>query len=198
MNTDLLLAQKLKEGDESVFQSIFDKHFNLLCNFAYTFVEDRQMAEEIVDDAIFYLWEHREEIEFTYSIRSYLMRSVRNGCLNELNSLHHRKEVCLSHYLSEDSVDFLENVFLDDSHPLGVLIEQELEHELYRLIDSLPNECRLVFRKSRFEDKTYEEIAQDLGISVNTVKYHIKKALAYLHENLQKFMVGWLLFFLTE
>lgn len=55
-----------------------------------------------------------------------------------------------------------------------MLLEQELEDELKRSIDELPLECRRVFYKSRFEQKKYEEIAEELGISVNTVKYHIK------------------------
>lgn len=55
-----------------------------------------------------------------------------------------------------------------------MLLEQELEEELKRSIDELPLECRKVFYKSRFEQKKYEEIATELGISVNTVKYHIK------------------------
>ena len=65
-------------------------------------------------------------------------------------------------------MDFLDSLFVDNKQPLGMLLEQELEEELKRSIDELPLEFRKVFYKSRFEQKKYEEIATELGISVNT------------------------------
>lgn len=172
------LIEKLKQGDEKVFKQIYDCHYVLLCRFAHQLLEDSSLAEEIVDDVIFYLWEHRADIEITYSIRAYLMRAVRNRCLNELNSLTHRQELRFSSFMLPENMDFLDTVFVDDNHPLGTLLEQELEEKLSQCIEDLPKECRTVFKKSRFEQKKYEEIASDLDISVNTVKYHIKNALA--------------------
>ena len=88
-----------------------------------------------------------------------------------------------------------DKIILSDSHPLGILLERELENEIYKAIDKLPDECRRVFAKSRFEGKSYEEISGELGISINTVKYHIKNALASLHAHLSKYLISLLLFF---
>lgn len=68
------------------------------------------------------------------------------------------------------------------------LLEQELESELIRNIEELPLECRTVFKKNRFEQKKYEEIAIELNISVNTVKYHMKKALSCLQQRMEKYL----------
>ena len=76
----------------------------------------------------------------------------------------------------------------DSNYPLGRLLEKELENEIMNAINRLPDECRKVFNMSRFENRKYEEIAQELKISVNTVKYHIKHALALLHEDLGKYL----------
>ena len=84
-----------------------------------------------------------------------------------------------------------------DDYPLGRLLERELEHEIRRSVAALPAECRQVFLKSRFERKKYEEIAAELGISVNTVKYHIKNALARLHDSLGKYLTCLLAVFLA-
>lgn len=116
------------------------------------------------------------------------MRAVRNRCLNELNSLSHRAELNFSTYISPENMEFLETLFKDDDHPLGTLLEHELEDELICCIESLPEECRRVFKKSRFEQKKYEEIAEELHISVNTVKYHIKNALAYINSHLADYL----------
>lgn len=183
-----LIIEKLKQGDQKAFKYVFDRYYVLLCRFANQMLNDTSLAEEIVDDAIFYLWEHRKEIEITYSIRAYLMRAVRNRCLNELNSLSHRAELNFSTYISPENMEFLETLFKDDDHPLGTLLEHELEDELICCIESLPEECRLVFKKSRFEQKKYEEIAEELHISVNTVKYHIKNALAYINSHLADYL----------
>lgn len=172
------IIEKLRLGDEQAFRYIYDCHYILLCRFAYQLLDDVALAEEIVDDTIFYLWEHRTDIEITFSLRAYLMRAVRNRCLNELNSQRHRKELHFSSFMLPENMEFLDSVFVEDNHPLGTLLEQELEEELLKCIEELPKECRAVFKKSRFEQKKYEEIADELKISVNTVKYHIKNALA--------------------
>ena len=133
----------------------------MLCRFANQMLADAALAEEIVDDAIFYLWEHRGDIEIEYSIRAYLMRAVRNHCLNELNSLRRREELLVSSFFFPENMEFLDRIFVEDEHPLGYLLEQELESELIRNIEELPLECRTVFKKNRFEQKKYEEIAKE-------------------------------------
>lgn len=183
-----LLIKKLRKGDERAFRLLYDRHYVLLCRFANQLLNNAALAEEVVDDVIFYLWEHRQEVEIRYSIRAYLMRAVRNRCLNELQLQSHREELHISSFLSPESMEFLDSLFVDNKQPLGMLLEQELEEELKRSIDELPLECRKVFYKSRFEQKKYEEIATELGISVNTVKYHIKNALAFLQRRLGSYL----------
>ena len=183
-----LLIKKLRKGDERAFRLLYDRHYVLLCRFANQLLNNAALAEEVVDDVIFYLWEHRQEVEIRYSIRAYLMRAVRNRCLNELQLQSHREELHISSFLSPESMDFLDSLFVDNKQPLGMLLEQELEEELKRSIDELPLECRKVFYKSRFEQKKYEEIATELGISVNTVKHHIKNALAFLQRRLGSYL----------
>lgn len=189
-----LALKRLRGGDESAFREIFDRHYVLLCRYANQLLNNAVLSEEIVDDVIFYLWEHRQEVEITYSVRAYLMRAVRNRCLNELSSSAHREELSLSAFSRPDEVEFLNNLFVDTSHPLGALLERELEEELLKSIELLPGECKAVFKKSRFEQKKYEEIASELGISVNTVKYHIKNALAFLQKHLKSYLEVLLLY----
>ena len=112
--------------------------------------------------------------------------------------MSHRTEHSFSTYLSDDNLEFLDTLFADENHPLGTLIEQELEEELMHCINSLPDECRKVFKKSRFEQKKYEEIAKELNISVNTVKYHIKNALAYLNTHLAEYLKLILIYIFIE
>ena len=72
---DTLIIEHLRKGDEAAFKYIYECHYVLLCRFANQILNDAALSEEVVDDAIFYLWEHRREIEITYSVRAYLMPS---------------------------------------------------------------------------------------------------------------------------
>ena len=78
MHEEELLIEKLRKGDEKAFRLLYDRHYVLLCRFANQILNNAALAEEVVDDVIFYLWEHRQEVEIHYSIRAYLMRALRN------------------------------------------------------------------------------------------------------------------------
>lgn len=184
--TESLIISQLKEGKERAYKYLYDHHYQVLCYMAAQYVKDDFLAETIVGDVIFHLWEIRETVEITTSLRSYLMSSVRHRCMDYLKSQYNQREVAMS---ASGLQDFpVLGYVKDDEYPLGRLLEQELEGEIMKAIGRLPEECRRVFRMSRFEDKKYEDIARELQISVNTVKYHIKHALALLHEDLGKYL----------
>ena len=85
-HTETLIVEQLKIGNEDAYQYIYDRHYALLCHVASGYVKDQFLAETIVGDTIFHLWEIRETLEISVSIRSYLVRAVRNRCINYLNS----------------------------------------------------------------------------------------------------------------
>ena len=188
-NTETLIVEQLKAGNENAYRYLYDHHYALLCHVANGYLKDQFLSETIVGDTIFHLWEIRETLDISVSIRSYLLRAVRNRCINYLNSEREKREIAFSALMPDEMTD--DKIILSDSYPLGTLLERELENEIYKL----PDECRRVFAKSRFEGKSYEEISRELGISVNTVKYHIKNALASLHVDLSKYLLSLLLLF---
>ena len=182
-----IIIQQLKKGNEKAYEYIYKQHYAFLCHIAYNYVKDHFLSETIVEDVIFHLWEKQETLEIKTTIRSYLTIAVRNRCLDHMSSLKERKEVSFSNISQEESIT--EKYILSDSYPLGELLEKELEHEIHSAIRSLPEECRRVFIKNRFENKTYNEISDELGISPNTVKYHIRNALSLLRERLSKYLI---------
>lgn len=181
------IIARLKDGNESAYRYLFDHHYPLLCQIAAKFLKDDFLAETIVGDVIFHLWEIRDSLEIQITIRAYLVRAVRNRCINYLRQQHVVKEINL---ISDD--DFLSsgnNLIFSEEHPLANLLEKELEKEIESSISKLPHECRTVFEMSRFDNLKYQEIAEKLEISINTVKYHIKNALSRLSEDLGKYLV---------
>lgn len=184
---ELHLIHSLKSGNNQAYKYIYDHHYVLLCKIAYEFLKDDFLAESIVDDIIFHLWEKRDTLEITTSLRSYLVQAVRNRCINYLNLEREKREVRFS--VIDRQNEWINSVFPSDDYPLARLLENELEQEIRNAINRLPEECKVVFKKSRFEEKRYEQIAEELGISVNTVKYHIKNAISRLSADLSKYLL---------
>lgn len=192
--TEELIVKQLMEGNEKAYGFLYDQHYPVLCHIAEQYVRDAFLAETIASDIIFHLWEVRSTLHITTSIRSYLAQSVRNRCINYLNSQVNQRETVLSKGELTD-LPVMRYIQSDD-YPLGRLLTNELEEEIKAAIERLPEECRRVFRMSRFEEKKNQEIADELGISVNTVKYHMKRALATLQEELQKYLVTFFFIFM--
>ena len=171
----------LQQGDERAWRVLFEQHYAVLCHFARQFVHDRFVAEALVGDVLFTLWEKRVELQIQGPLRPYLIQAVRNRCLNHLKSFNSKH----MNPFSSVGEEYLEQLMLEDYE--GRLLE--LEEEVQRAVSQLPEHSRVVFEKSREGNLKYEEIARELGISVNTVKFHMKKALSLLRATLAKYLV---------
>jgi RNA polymerase sigma-70 factor (ECF subfamily) len=180
------LIEGLKHGDNMAYRELYDIHYVLLCKIAFSFLKDDYLAQTIVDEIFIHIYEKRETLLITTSLRLYLVRSVRNRCLDYLRLKREKTEISFSQMTTTD--DWLSSIASSNDYPLGALLENELELEIQQAIERLSVECRTVFEKSRFEDKNYETIAKEMSISVNTVKYHIKNALSKLREDLGKYL----------
>lgn len=185
VHEESLLVRQMKDGVEAAWRKVYDLHYAFLCNVANGYVRDEYVAETIVGDTLVHVYEIRDSFCPEGSLRSYLFMAVRNRCVNWLRQNADKLRLGVSAAEDRPSVEQRDN----SEEPVSRLIEQDLQAEIYRAIDRLPHECRLVFGKSRFENKTYAEIAAELGISINTVRYHMKNALVQLHTDLDKYLL---------
>ena len=180
-----ILLREIKAGNPKAYHFLYKHYYVMLCNLAYGFVSDSFIAESIVNDLFIHIWEIRDSLKPDLSFTSYLIKAVRNRSLNYLKAQQHKI------FFSELPLESMDSsaIFKDEQlSPLNNLMERELEVILKQAINALPPDTYRVFMKSRFQNKNNTEIAQDLEISVNTVKYHIKKALSFIREYLLKYM----------
>ncbi len=175
-------------GDQLAFERLFREHYKPLCAFARQYVKDVEKAEDLVQDLFFRLWQDREKVQVTMSIKAYLFASVRNRCLNALAVQGRTRS------LDEE---------VDDQGQEELTSEEERTHRLARVqaaIEALPEERGKIFKLSRYEGLKYQEIADRLGLSVKTVDNQMGKALKTLREDLKDLMplgilghlLGWL------
>lgn len=191
MNTETDIISGLKSGDEKAYKYLYDYHYSILCSVACKYVNDYDAAEMIVSDIIYALWKNKSDLCINQTLRGYLLKAVKNSSLNYLNN--QSKLI---------SIDLLEEDFScsgedKEAEPLLKLIEQELDIKIQKSIESLPELTREIFILSRFENMRYSEIAEQLNISVDVVKYHIKSALKKLRKELKSFYILILLLFLS-
>lgn len=184
------IVEGVKAGKDKAFRELYDVYYRRLFCIARQYLQDEFIAETIVSDVFFHLWESRKSLLIQTSLNAYLIRSVRNYSINYLQKNYVEKEVSLN------NIDITSPLlFLSDDYPLGRLMEKELAQKIHEEINALPEETRRVFILSRIEELKHEEIATKLNISVNTVKYHIKQALSVLRERLKDYLISIIIFF---
>ena len=173
---ELLIASELKKGNHLAYKYLYTHHFQVMCRVAYKFTGDEFIAESISQDIICHIWENRERLNIRYSLRSYLLTAVRNRCINYLASSTGISEKSFSR-LGDSEKGGLTGILSESAEPMT---EKDMMLAARHALAKMGKETRNAFRKSRMEEKSYDEIAEELGISVNTVKYHIKTAIRLL------------------
>ena len=172
-----LLVMQLMEGNEKAFRKLYDTYRNDLYRFSLSMVVTKTFAEEIVQDVFLKLWMNRETLKSELSIRSYLFTITRNSTISFLKKAANNKKMREEVFYSSQKHVFSTERFIR---------EAELEIIKDEALELLTPRRRQIFEMSRNEDKSYEEIAIELGISPNTVRNQMSMAL----ETLRNFLLN--------
>lgn len=157
---------------EKEFESIFHEFYPLLCRFATGFITDTAAVEDIVQNSFTKLWHNPLNGNHPVQVKVWLYRVVRNACLDWLKKekVAQRKHQGQAYFLALES----------EGYKLQEMIRAEVMEEIYRGIETLPPACRKVFEMFYFEGKSLNGIADELGLSVHTIKNQKSKALSTL------------------
>lgn len=166
------------------FNILFKLYYEKLLFVAVNYVNNKEVAEELVQDVFVRIWQKKEDITLNTNINSYLFISIKNACLDYLKSKKYKLSKNTSLLQEEALINF--NAFSDDA--ASSMIEKELEKQIFIAIEALPAKCRKVFIKSRIDGLKYKEISEELEISTKTVENHISKALKHFRIQLREFL----------
>ena len=171
------LVLRLSEGDEDAFCELYAAYKNRLIYFAMRFLKSREYAEDIFQDAFAVVWQGRRFINPDASFSAYLYTIVRNRILNQLRDLSNQDK--LREQILSQAVNYT-NETKDE------IIANDLRQFISRALQQLTPRQREIFQMSRERQMSHREIAEVLGISVNTVQESISISLRTLRTYLEK------------
>jgi len=179
------IIKHINRGDRKAFREVFDYYFNALSAFGYNYVSDQFAAEDLVQEAFIAMWEKRADFSHINALKSFLYTSVRNKCLNYIKhkSVVKKHEKALMYELESEQ------------HFSARVIEEETFNQLFNEIRDLPPSAREITLLALNGLKN-QEIADELKISINTVKTQKKIAYSRLKEKLGSHFAGILLLLL--
>lgn len=172
-----LLSRDLMKLDKANFKMLYDAYHQRIYSFALFLTHSQLLAEEVTQEIFIKIWEHRKTLPQIKTFDAWLSTIVRNQCYTYLNRLSKERLVMQGIVNQEEQVS-------DSADQKMILDEYSV---IYRsILDNLPKQQRKVFILSRQDGIKYQEIASLLGLSINTVKSHMKAALKKVRAELEK------------
>jgi RNA polymerase sigma-70 factor (ECF subfamily) len=177
--SDSQLVALLKVSDEAAFTELYERYWKKLLVRANLLLRSNEDAEEVVHDIFVKLWKKRETITIINSFHTYIAAMLQYDCFKVLAE-HKRKRLQKTRTDAPEIEDYSTQQFLDFEY---------LRSELEAAVSQLPERCQLIFRMSREQGLTDKQIAQELDVSVNTVRTQMNRALNSLKTNLNNFFL---------
>lgn len=183
-------------GDEETYIFLFREYYVSLCAYSRRFVGRKDIAEEIVSDTFFKIWENRTKIAINTSVKAYLFQAVCNNSLNYLRRL--KQEPKLKEFFRETA---FENIAFEeplDEIEVQSLLMTDINQKIEEVVSQLPEQQKKAFQLKRIEGKKTKEVAEIMGLSVKTVEMHLTKATLNLRQKLKDYLPAFLLFMLLK
>lgn len=178
--TDDELLILLQKGNERAFTAIYERYHKLLFVLAYKYLKDNDSAKDAVQQIFLKLWESRTLFSININLRNYLYTMLKNHLLNEIRNNYTALEK--NYELAQEAIEY-------ENEILSKLEEKEMTEQLYRAINDLPEQKKVVCLYKLRDSLSNLEIAEKMQISVPTVKTHYSQAIKLLREHFDKLLI---------
>ena len=167
------VLQAIRRREQGVFKQLFESYFKKMTLFAEYFLLDRGEAEDIVQEVFIDLWNNAPTLPEVSNLKSYLFTQVRNRSLNRLKHLH----------VEDNYKQWLLEAQAYAEIP-EVEIDQDMLKKVYDVIEELPDQSKIIFKRCVLDGKKYKEVAEEMNISVNTVNTQMSRAYKFIRSRL--------------
>ena len=181
------LMARIAEGDEYAFETLVNRHQTSILNLIYRFIGDRAQAKDLAQEVFLRVWQAAKSYEPRAKFTTWIYRITANLCLNELKSARRKK--WLQFLRSDGDYEIqTEEAFPDGSpSPEDVLLAKERSRQISNALQSLPENQRMALVMKKYDDLSYQEIAQILACSVSAIESLLVRAKRNLKEKLKIF-----------
>lgn len=176
--SDENLYERLKEGDEKALQSIILRYWEPLYKMAVNTLDDLLLCEDIVQELFIRLWDKRDTLNLTHSLKAYLFASIRYEVFRQIKQKFQTESL-----LNPDELNYVEKY-----NPQNQLELNELMEGVERIVIELPERCREIYQLSREKQLTHKEIADYLKISTKTVENQLTIALRRIRAGIHRML----------
>lgn len=173
------ILTQIKAGDTGSFEQVYHAHCKALVRYANTILKNQDEAEDIVQQLFVGLWTKRDSLEVNTSLKSYLYKAVHNSSLNRIKQLQIKEG-------HNNQIEYVTEKYA--LSPNAVLDGKEVQEAIDTAIGELPDQCRIIFTMSRYQGLKYQQIADQMNLSVKTVENQMGKALKYLRTRLHDYL----------
>jgi len=181
------LMARIAKGDEDAFEILVNRHQNSILNLVYRFIGDRTQAKDLTQEVFIRVWQSAKSYEPKAKFTTWIYRITANLCFNELKSSRRRKWFSFNWSYEDGEHTFEETP--SDSAPSAedLLLEKERSRQISDALQSLPDNQRMALVLKRYDDLSYQEIAQIIGCSVSAVESLLVRAKRTLQEKMKDF-----------
>lgn len=179
------LTYRVKNGDGGAFNTFYEREYKKAYFYAFQYLMDNMMAEDIVQDSFITIWEKRDSLDTSFPLQPYLYSIIKNKSINKLSRLSIDKRVKDELLRREYKVNM--NALKDDSS--DVMIINQLRERINKIYSEIPPKYAEIFMESRLDGMSYKEIAEKRGITVKSVEYKIAVVLKLFKERLKDFLL---------
>jgi RNA polymerase sigma-70 factor (ECF subfamily) len=181
------LMARIAKGDADAFELMVNRHQTSVLNLIYRFIGDRTQAKDLAQEVFLRVWQAAGSYQPKAKFTTWIYRITANLCINELKSSRRRKLFQFLRF-GEDQENTIEGALVDASpSPEDLLLSREQSRRISDALQSLPANQRMALVLKRYDDLSYEEIAQIIGCSVSAVESLLVRAKRTLQEKLKNY-----------
>ena len=181
------LMVRIGGGDDSAFEILVNRHQTSVLNLIYRFIGDRTQAKDLAQEVFIRVWQAAKTYKPDAKFTTWLYRITANLCLNELKSARRKKWFSFNRS-DKESATAIEETFADSGPSAeDILVEKERSRQISDALQTLPESQRMALILKRYDDLSYQEIAEVIGCSVSAVTSLLVRAKRALQEKLKNY-----------
>lgn len=176
------MFEQTANDNPKAFQLLFDYTYTTLYRYTNYFIDDKDICKDVISEVYLYLWQHRKNLPEVRNYENYLFICVRN------QSLRYLKETARFQKVRLEDTDIC--ALCDGTNPEQMTLDEELREIIELAVNTLPERCRLIFFMVREENRSYQDVADILSISVRTVHTQMCIAVKKIGEIIKEYRTG--------